>query len=109
MGMDSLMALELKNRLEAEVGVAIPVVSIIEGITIDGLVSQILAELQTEFPTAVGHEVAGVQATVSELENLTNSTQCALENLDVLSEAQIDAMLAELEESEGLEKPLCTD
>ncbi|HUG34077.1 MAG TPA: amino acid adenylation domain-containing protein [Anaerolineales bacterium] len=42
LGLDSLMAMELKNRLESKLGVQLPVSSLLQGPTISGLVTQLL-------------------------------------------------------------------
>lgn len=41
-GLDSLMAMELKNRLEAQLGIQLPISSLLQGPTITGLAAQIL-------------------------------------------------------------------
>jgi len=45
MGLDSLMAMELKNSLETKLGVQLPVSSLLQGPTISGLVMQTLEHL----------------------------------------------------------------
>jgi acyl carrier protein len=45
MGFDSLMALELKNRLDADLGVVIPMVQFLEGPSVADLTTLVLAEL----------------------------------------------------------------
>lgn len=44
-GLDSLMALELKNRVEVGVGINLPIVSLIQGPTISQLAAEIVARL----------------------------------------------------------------
>ncbi len=78
LGMDSLMALELKNRIDADLGVSLPLVQILQGPSVDELAAQLLEQLAqtTERP----------QAGEAEL----------LAKLDLLSEAEVDAALASL-------------
>ncbi len=45
LGLDSLMAMELKNRLETKLGVQLPVSSLLQGPTVAGLATQILEHL----------------------------------------------------------------
>ncbi|MGB3292555.1 MAG: type I polyketide synthase [Phormidesmis sp.] len=50
MGLDSLMAVELRNQFQSALGVNIPLVKLIEGISVAGLVSEVnqqLSQLQT--------------------------------------------------------------
>ncbi|BCL78231.1 polyketide synthase [Ktedonobacteria bacterium brp13] len=46
LGIDSLMAVELKNQIEADIEINIPVVVLLQGITILQLVSYILGEIE---------------------------------------------------------------
>jgi natural product biosynthesis luciferase-like monooxygenase protein len=48
MGFDSLMAIEMKNRIQVETGVAVPVVRFLEGPTISNLAAIILEQLTAE-------------------------------------------------------------
>jgi acyl carrier protein len=45
LGLDSLTTLELKNALEASLGVSLPVTRFLKGASICGLASQVLTEL----------------------------------------------------------------
>ncbi|BAY66407.1 amino acid adenylation [Calothrix brevissima NIES-22] len=45
LGIDSLMAIELKNCIETNLGVVVPITSFLEGASIDRLVKEILAKL----------------------------------------------------------------
>ena len=42
MGLDSLMAVELKNQIEEEFGVSVPIVQLLQGPTVDALVTHLL-------------------------------------------------------------------
>ena len=61
-GLDSLMALELKNRIEARCGITIPLVSILTGPSVKDLSSVLLDaienldDVQEVFTNAVIHE-----------------------------------------------------
>ncbi|MBN1451246.1 MAG: amino acid adenylation domain-containing protein [Anaerolineales bacterium] len=62
-GLDSLMAMELKNMLESRLGVNIPVANLLQGPTISGLVSEALENLdspvsQDETPLLIANDVS---------------------------------------------------
>jgi len=72
LGIDSLMALQLKNRIEADLGVVIPIAYLLQGPSVAQLAMQVLEQLTSctpEQPSA---------------------------NLDRLSDEEVDAMLRDL-------------
>lgn len=76
MGLDSLMAMELKNTLESKLGTKLQVASLLQGPTISGLVSEILENLDTPAPR--GNEVPLIAAQESSDENPLSYGQQAL-------------------------------
>jgi acyl carrier protein len=66
LGIDSLMAVQLKNRLEADLGVAVPIAYFLQGPSVAQLARQVLEQLPP------------------------------LANLDQLSDEEVDAMLRDL-------------
>ena len=120
-GLDSLMGVELKNRLEVELGASIPVTMFFEGVTIRGLAEALVepvlrsatnkvddrqAEASAERSTASVGMVAdsrddNLDRSVSSGVNGSNDAVDAaalLAKLDELTEAEIDRLLqAELE------------
>ena len=55
-GLDSLMALELKNRVEVGVGINLPIVSLIQGPTITELAAEIVGRFEAPDGTGAGPE-----------------------------------------------------
>jgi acyl carrier protein len=94
LGIDSLTAIEVKRRVESDLGVIVPVVSLLQGPSIAQLAQQLLDEMKT----AVGVE--------SELKPGDDDGRKAV--IDQLSEQQVDALLREMlirgkkDQSEGV-------
>ena len=88
LGMDSLMAIEIRNRINVGVGLDLPVVTFLDGISGEGIVKLLQERLggETETETEVVGDVEGL------------GTGELLANLDDLSEEEIELLLAELDE-----------
>ena len=84
MGIDSLMAVEVRNRVDADLGVPVPVVSLLQGPTVVELADQLLDRLVPAAPPAGAREMEA-----GDLDSL-------LAGLDRLSESQVDALLGDL-------------
>ncbi|NUQ65793.1 MAG: acyltransferase domain-containing protein, partial [Pirellulales bacterium] len=91
MGIDSLMGIEIKNRVEAELGVAVSLVQFLEGPTIARLADAVLPQLDRH---ASSTELAKDQAASG-----TNGGEIAdeeaarlLERLEQLSDEEVDAL-----------------
>jgi myxalamid-type polyketide synthase MxaB len=52
LGMDSLMAIELRNRLQKSLQIKIPAAKFLEGITLTGIIDFLLEQFQTEHDAA---------------------------------------------------------
>jgi acyl transferase domain-containing protein/acyl-CoA synthetase (AMP-forming)/AMP-acid ligase II/acyl carrier protein len=85
LGIDSLMAIELKNRIEADLGVTVPMVKFLEGPSVRDLAGYVAEHLIPLL--AVRPAVAGPDA---------DAAQDLLARLDGLSDDQVDALLAEM-------------
>jgi acyl carrier protein len=84
MGMDSLMAVELKNHLERIIGCSLPVTLAFDHPTLEGLVDYLMKAISAEF----SHESA------VELEETNNEEQIVAESdLDDLSDSEAEALL----------------
>ena len=82
LGLDSLMAVETGNRIQAMVGVDVPTMKLLEGISIAGLAAFVLEQLSQTSAPAPAPKLSG-QETAEQL----------LERVDPLSEEEVDAPL----------------
>jgi acyl transferase domain-containing protein/acyl carrier protein len=93
-GLDSLMALELKNRIEARCGITIPLVSILTGPSVKELVSVLLDQLgktTEKLPQSVAVEDAGTQNMID-----SDAAQELLQKLPDLSDEEVDSLLKQM-------------
>ncbi|MEK7866016.1 MAG: SDR family NAD(P)-dependent oxidoreductase [Planctomycetota bacterium] len=95
LGLDSLMAIELKNRIEKQVGAALPMTEIMRGPNLRQLAVVVLQAVSVpEAPTAaIPPEPAGPQA------------ESLLGKIDDMSEGQIDELLAAVDGPERAKTP----
>ena len=61
LGMDSMMAIEVKHRVEAAIGVDISVLELLQGVSITALAERIVASLQFGQPVGGPGDAAGAQ------------------------------------------------
>jgi acyl transferase domain-containing protein len=89
-GVDSLMAIEIRNRLQRATGVALPIVSFLDGSTIDGLAARIANDVEGAPPGAP----AGIRPCAA-----VTSEQAGelLSRLSELSDSEVEALLATLQ------------
>ncbi len=78
LGLDSLMAVELKNRVELELGVTMPVATLLQGPSLRAFAAELLAQMP-------------VTTAAEEVEEVTN----LLEQIEDLSDEEVEALLAE--------------
>ena len=84
-GLDSLMALEVKNRVETTHGIELPIVGLIEDPTITNLATQVAGLLTGRDEGAAAGEADGAEAAAD--------TAQILETLDGLSDQEVEALL----------------
>lgn len=99
MGLDSLMSIELKNKVKIDLGVDINVVRFMEGICMDELASEFIQELKISAQSTLDanktestiENVISKQESIAikELDNVTD----VLVNVDDLSEEELDKLL----------------
>jgi NAD(P)-dependent dehydrogenase (short-subunit alcohol dehydrogenase family)/acyl carrier protein len=93
LGIDSLMAVELKNRVESDVGLIVPVTALLEGPSL----AQLSARLVTQLPAPAGAGVAGGWSpTGANIEEL-------LSEVDDLSDDAVDSLLRTMGIDDGAE------
>ena len=103
LGLDSLMTVELKNRIEQETGVNLPIMEIMRGPSLDEL-SQLVVK-QFDGPTADGTDIGPAEkiepSVMEELDAATPEMQSAeelLARIDELSEEEIDAAMSQIQD-----------
>jgi acyl carrier protein len=96
MGMDSLMTLELRNRLEVDLGLTLPA-SVVWNYPTVTLLAGHLATLLTPAPAAAGAEAGDSHPARAEqrLAPTASSTAPSPEELDELSAAEVERLLAD--------------
>jgi len=98
LGLDSLMAIELKNRIARDLRVNVPVVKFLQGFSVEEAVTQVLEQLTTE----AADPITPLTPAVAPLGDQQNAERL-LANLDQLSDEQVSALLADMiaEENDG--------
>ncbi len=90
LGLDSLMAVELKNRISADLGVNVPMVKFLQGFSVAQAATQLLDQLTAEAasPSETGPFARARDTTAVDKDLLTN--------IDKLSDEQVNSMLADM-------------
>lgn len=93
MGLDSLMAIELKNAIQTNLGIALPVAVLVSGPSIKELVVQMLElfDEQAEDSSALGSLNGDANRSLG-----AEEAEQLLASLDDLSSEQVDRLLAEM-------------
>jgi acyl carrier protein len=91
LGLDSLMTVELKNRIAVDLKVNVPVAKFLQGFSVDQAVTQVLDQLAAESaePATLLAPAMGQPAGQRDAERL-------LANLDELSDEEVGSLLADL-------------
>jgi acyl carrier protein len=97
-GLDSLMAVELKNLVESDLGVVVPVTNFLEGSSVAQLTTRVLEQVATAAVELVSPVTQSQsQEKVNQLDVIAiDNTEHLLTNLDQLSEEQVDLLLSSI-------------
>jgi myxalamid-type polyketide synthase MxaE and MxaD len=99
LGLDSLMALEIKNRIDSDLQITIPMIHFLQGPSVGDLCAVLLGKLGETGPAAVGP-----QPPAQDQNGMLGGQDAAavLAQLDELSEENLDQLLEQLLAEEGL-------
>jgi aryl carrier-like protein len=103
MGLDSLMALELKNRIDADLELGLPLVQLLQGPSMSGLASYLaesLADSHAEEALTSGQEIPHKELEIDVMIEKLDAPGL-LSNLGQLSDDQVEMLLRELSDDEG--------
>ncbi|HYO80857.1 MAG TPA: beta-ketoacyl reductase, partial [Bryobacteraceae bacterium] len=85
-GMDSMMAIELKNRIETSTLLTVTIVDLLRGASVGDVADRLMPELEKQMGTALDEEVAAI---VRDGQQLSEAELSALLNEGVADEAAI--------------------
>lgn len=91
LGLDSLMAVDLKNRIAVDLKVNVPVAKFLQGFSVDQAVTQVLEQLAAE----VVDPTTPLAPVVAQAEEQRNAARL-LANLDQLSDEQVGSLLIDM-------------
>jgi NAD(P)-dependent dehydrogenase (short-subunit alcohol dehydrogenase family)/acyl carrier protein len=97
LGVDSLLALELKNRVEAELRVSIRIADLLEGPTLQTLAAILLQQIERTFEHAEsGFTPPVVERAMVARVGVGRSAQAVLERIDELEDDDLDALYKQM-------------
>ena len=102
LGLDSLMAIELKNRVEQALQVRIPIVMFLQGPSIRQFTEQVLEMIPLAEP-APAAEPEAVQHGNGQKPLSQNEAEQLLQQLEQLSDAEVDVLLGQMLQEDGQE------
>ncbi|MGB6553888.1 MAG: beta-ketoacyl synthase N-terminal-like domain-containing protein [Candidatus Binataceae bacterium] len=95
LGLDSLMAVELKNRIAVDLGVNVPMVTFLSEPSVEQATDRLLDLLTSEISSAPVHIASPTALSPEELKDGGTDEQL-LENLDTFSDQEVASILTEL-------------
>jgi phthiocerol/phenolphthiocerol synthesis type-I polyketide synthase C len=98
LGVDSLMALEMKNRVEAELQISIRIVDMLEGPTLQALTASLLKQIERPAEEATGATTPGSGDGMARPARVGvgKSAQEVLDRIDELGEEDLDALYKQM-------------
>ena len=110
LGLDSLMAIELKNRIELELNVHIPIVTFLQGPSIQQFASELRAQLSQAASTPIqqmpDEQPRQIQKATLDGPVDAQAAEQLLAQLDRLSDEEVDALLGSMALQENGHAPL---
>ncbi len=95
LGLDSLMAVELKNRIAVDLGVNVPMVKFLQGPSVEQAATQLLDQLTAEVSNGSAAPVPTVTQQHGEQTN-GNIDEHLLANLEQLSDEEVNSLLTDM-------------
>jgi NAD(P)-dependent dehydrogenase (short-subunit alcohol dehydrogenase family)/acyl carrier protein len=95
LGLDSLMAVELKNRIAVDLGVNVPMVKFLQGPSVAQAATQILDQLTAEVSASSAPPVPTVAGRQEEYNN-GDANRELLAKLDQLSDEEVNSLLTDM-------------
>jgi acyl carrier protein len=95
LGLDSLMAVELKNRIAVDLRVNVPMVTFLSGPSIEQAAAQLLHLLTSETSTSSAPLASAITHREGEQKN-GGIDEHLLENLDQFSDEEVNSLLTDL-------------
>jgi myxalamid-type polyketide synthase MxaB len=90
LGLDSLMAVELKNRISADLGINVPMVKFLQGFSVAQAATQLFEQL-----TAKADNPPSIRP-LTRAQESNAVDEDLLANIDKLSEEQVNSMLTDM-------------